>query len=394
MASRPPRGSAALGRRSFLRGFGTLGFAAVGLRGRALRAEGDVQLRQVAAAPGRFMAWPANHGLWHWDGGREILVGHADGPWQEREGHNVGEPQLNVLARSLDGGWTWAREQPDPYVGSAGDRDPTAPPTPIRFDHPDLALRVVAGHAGEGEDRTGRFFLSFDRGRRWRGPFLFPGLAGEPRLAGLRTTSRTSYVVTGPGSLQILMSAQDPALGQHANRLDKPFVAETLDGGRSFRFVSWVVPWSDAYRAVMPATVRLPGGELVTALRRRDPRGPQEASWVDLYVSRDAGRSWSFRSRVGETGAHNGNPPALVLLRNGWLACGYGNRSRRVMLLRLSPDGGRSWGRERVARSNPFDYDLGYPQMVENDRGELVMVYYLATEERPQSYIEAALIRP
>ena len=29
----------------------------------------------VASAPGHYMAWPANNGIWSWDGGKEILVG-------------------------------------------------------------------------------------------------------------------------------------------------------------------------------------------------------------------------------------------------------------------------------------------------------------------------------
>jgi len=140
--------------------------------------------------------------------------------------------------------------------------------------------------------------------------------------------------------------------------------------------------------------VRLPSGELRTALRRRDPRGEDSANWVDLFASADGGRSWSWLSRVGETGLHNGNPPALTLLRDGRLACAYGNRTHRQRLLRTSADGGRSWSEERLIRANPFSSDLGYPQLVQNHRGDLVVIYYLATEERPHSSIEAALLRP
>jgi hypothetical protein len=99
-------------------------------------------------------------------------------------------------------------------------------------------------------------------------------------------------------------------------------------------------------------------------------------------------------SRVGETGNRNGNPAALIRLRDGRLACAYANRSRRQILVRLSADGGRSWAEERVIRTNPFSHDIGYPQMAQNQRGEIVLVYYLATEARPQSYIEAALFMP
>lgn len=351
------------------------------------------RLVSVAAQPGRFLAWPANSGLWRWDGGREILVGYVDGPWVAKEGHQVGDPQEHRLARSLDGGLTWRSETPEPYVGREG--RPLAVVEPIRFDAPDLAIRVVADGPEDPEHRLGRFFVSADRGRRWQGPFRFEGLDRDPQLRGLVLTSRTSTRVLGPSSAQFLLSARDPRLGRFNNRLDKTFVVQSDDGGRSWRVVSWVVPWSDPYRAVMPALVDLGQGRLVAALRRRDPRArPESPSWIDAYGSGDGGRSWRFLSRVDQTGVHNGNPPALALLPDGRLACVYANRSLRTMLLRLSGDGGLSWGPPVLIRSNPFQKDMGYPQLTVNHRGELVAIYYLATARRPQSFIEAALLRP
>ena len=347
----------------------------------------------VAAEPGRFLAWPANNGIWGWDGGRELLVGFHDGPWQEKEGHKVGHPQVQRLARSLDGGRSWQQETPSPYVGREGAPMPLL--KPIRFDDPDLAIRVVADGKGTAQDRLGRFFVSRNRGRSWQGPFRFEGLEGTPELRDLILTSRTAVRPTGANGAQFLLSARDPRLRRHSNRLDKTFVAETRDGGRRFRFVSWVVPWSDPYRAVMPSLVDLGDGRLVVALRRRDPRAPEDTpSWIDAYASGDGGRSWHFLSRVGQTGAHNGNPAALARLHDGRLAATYANRSQRAMVLRLSDDEGRSWGPPLLLRANPSNLDMGYPQMAVNDRGELVVIYYLATAERPHSFLEATVVKP
>ena len=347
----------------------------------------------VAAEPGRFLAWPANNGIWSWDGGRELLVGFHDGPWQEKEGHKVGHPQVQRLARSLDGGRSWQQETPSPYVGREGAPMPLL--KPIRFDDPDLAIRVVADGKGTAQDRLGRFFVSRNRGRSWQGPFRFEGLEGAPELRDLILTSRTAVRPTGANGAQFLLSARDPRLRRHSNRLDKTFVAETRDGGRRFRFVSWVVPWSDPYRAVMPSLVDLGDGRLVVALRRRDPRAPEDTpSWIDAYASGDGGRSWHFLSRVGQTGAHNGNPAALARLHDGRLAATYANRSQRAMVLRLSDDEGRSWGPPLLLRANPSNLDMGYPQMAVNDRGELVVIYYLATAERPHSFLEATVVKP
>lgn len=349
-----------------------------------------LRLVSVAGTPGRFLAWPANHGLWSWDGGREILVGFGEGPWLDRSGHKVGDPQEPRLVRSRDGGHSWQTQISDPFKGR--EQSARVLVQPIRFDAPGLAVRVMAD--GRVDAPLGSFFLSVDRGHRWQGPFRFTGLERAPELRGLLLTSRTSYRITGPSSAQFLLSARDPRLGPHSSRLDKTFVAETRDGGRSWRFLSWVVPWSDPYRAVMPSLVDLGGGRLVAALRRRDPRRhPETSSWIDAYASDDGGRSWRFLSWVDETGVPNGNPPALTRLPDGRLACVYANRTQRRMLLRLSRDDGRSWGPPLAIRANPFEQDMGYPQLTVNHRGELVAIYYLATEKRPHSHLEAVLLQ-
>ncbi len=353
-----------------------------------------ISLQTVVAEEGRFLGWPANQGLWSWDNGRELLVGYVNGPWVDKQdGHKIGSPQNLQLARSLDGGRSWSRQEPDlPFSldGKAGQ-----PAQPIRFDDPDLAVRVLADGGKDADQRLGRFYVSNDRGHHWQGPYRFQGLEQEKSLRGLILTSRTSYLVRGPSSVLFLLSARNPRLGKFNTRLDKTFVAESLDGGLNFRFLSWVVPWSDGRRAVMPSTVDLGEARLVTALRRRDPfAGEQESNWIDAYGSSDGGRSWALLSRVGETGQHNGNPPALTRLRDGRLACAWADRDGQRMLLRLSDDGGYSWGPQRVIRSNPHSFDMGYPQLRQNERGELVLIYYLATDERPHSYIEAALFRP
>jgi hypothetical protein len=348
----------------------------------------------VVAAPDRFLAWPANNGFWSWQAGRELLVGFSDGPWRpEAEGHKVGQPQELRLARSLDGGRSWSVESPPPTLSRIGKPLP-AGPGDLRFDHPDLAVRVVAGDKEGGRGRLGAFHVSTDRGRSWRGPWAFTGLEDTPELAGLRITSRTSVLPQGRDAVVMLLSAQDPSLGRWAGRLDKPFAVRSDDAGRTFRFLGWLVPRKDPYRAVMPSAVDLGGGRFLAALRRRNPRGGEDENWIDLVASDDGGRRWQFRSRVGEAGCCNGNPPALTRLRDGRLACAWADRRRQVMLLRLSDDNGRMWGPERVVRANPHASDMGYPQIGQNDRGDLVILYYLATAERPASFIEASLLRP
>jgi hypothetical protein len=278
-------------------------------------------------------------------------------------------------------------ETPDPFVGRCGEPSVTA--DRVDFGSPGFAMRVRGTGYHGSEDGLGSFFYSYDRGRVWRGPFRFPGLAGIPLLEGAELTPRTDYLVDGPDGCTVFLSAR--SAGKWG--ADRTFCVRTDDGGRSFRFLSWVIPPEDPYRAVMPATVRCSADRLVSALRRRDTAGGD--CWIDVLGSGNNGRSWSFLVRVGETGSHNGNPPALLRMADGRLCCVYGRRSDRRILARLSGDGGASWGPPRILREDYVsveeDQDLGYPRLVQRPDGRLVAVYYWATAERPQQHIAATI---
>jgi hypothetical protein len=87
------------------------------------------------------------------------------------------------------------------------------------------------------------------------------------------------------------------------------------------------------------------------------------------------------------------------VLRDGRIACAYGDRTRGKLYSRLSADGGRTWGDEVVVRDDfqpdKFgDQDFGYPRLVQNGRGELVAMYYWAAKDRPNQFIGATIWRP
>jgi hypothetical protein len=341
--------------------------------------------------------WPANHGVWSWDDG-EILVGFTYGTPTLREGHNIveGGPIYSVLARSVDGGETWAMENPGNFSGDDKPAPIGDPPGGIDFAHPDFVLTVkshiLRAMRGEGES----FYYSYDRGRNWKGAYHFGDLMSEPGLAGQEFTARTDYLAEGRDGCVFFMSARRPS-SRGTIRKDKVFVARTSDGGKSFDFVSWVVGLEDPHRAVMPSTVRCSPTKLVMAVRRRAV--PENTNWIDVYASNDTGGSWSFSSRVNDTGVMNGNPPALVRLRDGRLCCVYGSRSQRSMLAQFSKDDGATWGPEIVLRDeyevDSFgNQDLGYPRLVQRADGRLVAIYYWSTEEQPNLHIAATIWDP
>lgn len=335
----------------------------------------------VYQEPGRFGGWPANNGIWSW--GDEILVGFERAYYQANEhGHSVvpNRPNEQGLARSLDGGETWQLQ--DPGLLAGGIQNAAACPGGIYFEHPDFAMKC-SGNA---------FFISYDRGHAWQGPYLLPDF-------GRRLTARTDYIIQGPESCLFFLSAFEPSV--QAGIKDRAFCAQTTDGGKTFEFLGWMTgnnPPSDpiAVRSVMPSTFRGSQGQLISALRRRydSHQGDQisPSCWIDVYHSFDSGRSWTFLSKVAGTGGWNGNPPSLTRLQDGRLCAAYGCREAPFgMRARLTADDGCTWGEEIFLRGDGRTWDLGYPRMVQRQDGQLVTIYYFTTSENPEQHIAATI---
>lgn len=353
----------------------------------------------VAHDKTKWCAVPANNGgngpIWQW--GSEILIGFTQGEADfTNRFHQVNDdlPQVARLARSLDGGESWQVYAPANYQGAPGCCQEDARPlsAPVDFTQPGFVMRVEGygyhGNAGQ------QWFYSLDKGVTWQGAFTFGALLGHPELKGKQFTSRTGYLVNGPRDCYLFLSVRGQATNSISDT-DKVFLAQTTDGGLSFQFVAWVVPPSDPSRAVMPAPVRLSPTKIVTAVRRRNAN--IASCWIDCYASEDNGASWRFLSRVGETGGHNGNPPAMVGMADGRLCCVFGNRDRGVMLAYFSSDAGQSWGPELIVRdladfqSVSGTRDFGYPRLFQRPDGRLVTTYFWCSPAHPETHIEATL---
>lgn len=355
----------------------------------------------VAYDKSKWCAIPANNGgngpSWQW--GNEILIGYTCGQAQfTGRGHQVDgdKPFVSMLARSKDGGETWQVWKPTGYQGDTGCKMEDAVPLPegIDFTAPGFVMRI------EGYGYHGNFgqqwFYTLDKGESWNGPYTFGNLLKHPELAGKQFTGRTAYLVNGPSDCFLFLSVRDSDCGSKISLAEKVFLAQTTDGGMSFEFVSWIVPLSDPYRAVMPAPVRISENKLVVAIRRRGGG----ICWIDCYYSLDNGKTWSFLSRVANTGLewNNGNPPALIKMTDGRLCCVFGDRDRRIMVAKYSEDEGKTWGPEQVLRDdfqsiNGFP-DLGYPRLFQRPDGKLVAVYFWCSPARPETHIEATIFDP
>jgi hypothetical protein len=343
---------------------------------------------QVYAEPGRFGGWPANHGIWSW--GDEILVGFSAGYYKDLgpKIHNIDrdKPEEYLLARSLDGGSTWNIEHPadkgellpDPRAlhGTLAPGQKEKPwtdcPGGIDFTNPDLAFtaRMSDIHAGPS-----RFYYSVDRGKDWLGPYRLP-LFGQKGIA-----ARTDYIVNGKDDCMLFLTA-----AKENGREGRPLCVRTNDGGKTWKFVSWIADEPSGY-AIMPSTIRLGPNELLTAIRYHDGT----KGWLDTYRSKDDGRSWTYDNRpapdLGE-----GNPASMIRLRDGRVCLTYGCRAVPSGIhARLSSDGGRTWGKEVVLREAAGGRDLGYPRSVQRPDGKIVTVYYFHDQPKSDRYIAATI---
>jgi hypothetical protein len=329
---------------------------------------------------GRFGGWPANNGIWIWEND-EILVGFIRGYYQANDWHHsIDEtrPSLSVLARSMDGGYTWALEDPENFVGD--DVSVKTLKGRINYGHPNFVLRNAGEH----------FYFSYDRGRSWQGVYNYPDFGLED------LTSRTDYLINGPEDCLIFMSAEDERV--EARMQDRTFCARTTDGGQTFSLISWIGE-PETVRAVMPSSARISETRLITALRRRhDDKFPDKPklqhNWIDVYESRDNGQSWHFLSKVAETDMHkrNGNPPSLVRLRDGRICVTYGYRAVPYGIrARISEDNGKSWGGEIHLRDDAKTWDIGYTRSVQRQDGKIVTIYYYSTDRIPEQHIAATV---
>ena len=222
-----------------------------------------------------------------------------------------------------------------------------------------------------------RFYYSLDRGHKWQGPFRL-------KVGDLPIAARTDYIVNGPNDCMIFQTAAKPD-GEEG----RPFCARTTDGGKSWDFVSWINETPDGF-GIMPSTVRVSDTELLSAVRRRSAA----KRWIEVYRSRDDGKSWKLDTppapAVGE-----GNPPSLIRLADGKLCLTYGHRAAPFGIrARLSENDGRTWQAEIVLRNDGGGRDVGYPRSVQRPDGKVVTVYYTHDAAKSDRYVAATIWDP
>ncbi len=266
-------------------------------------------------------------------------------------------------------------------LGPVGGRvNPPMPhPGGIDFTHPDFALLYARTGLRAGAESW--FYTSTDRCLSWNGPFTLQ------MFDQLGIAARTDYLTDGPDAATVFLSAT-----KHDGEEGRVFCARTSNGGRSFEFVSWLREEPTGFD-IMPASLRLDDGAIITALRTRDASGGNDA--IDLMRSDDNGESWSLVSTPAPSTGNGGNPPAMIRLMDGRIYLIYGYRDEPYGIHAvLSDDNGASWNEPVVLRDDGGNHDIGYPRSVQRADGQVVTVYYYNDSPEGERYIAATIWKP
>ena len=324
---------------------------------------------------GRYGGWPANHGLWQW--GDELVVGFQVAWFKHATNDHAidrSKPSDHWQARSLDGGLTWRVENELPFASEKQEKKPAPLAEPIDFTAPDFALMFRFGSMHVGPSW---FYVSNDRCHTWRGPFAFE-VEGVAKVA-----ARTDLVVLGPHDCLMFGSA-----AKADDKEGRVFCARTTDGGRHWKRVALIGDEPSEGFAIMPSTVKLPGGALLTAIRNGKPHND-----ITVWRSDDLGLHWTGLGAA--TDDIGGNPPAMVALKDGRVCLTYGYRRKPSgARARISADEGRTWGPEIILRDDGFTGDLGYPRSVVRPDGKVLTVYYFNGPRDEDRMIQGTIWSP
>jgi hypothetical protein len=351
--------------------------------------------------PDRYAGWPANYGIWAW--GEEIVSGftlgfpNLDGGFHSRDKNR---PLITMQCRSYDGGNSWisdvapllapgggsisAEEHTNETYGpvAGGVHPPVTHPGDIDFGSPYFAM--LLGRTGLLTGAESWFYTSNDKCVTWQGPFRLP------MFDQLGIAARTDYFVnpdSGANRLSLFLTATKPDGGE-----GRIFYAQSETGGKEFRFVSWLREYPEGFD-IMPSSVKLPSGTILTAVRCRTKGGDKD--YIDLFESQDNGLSWSLIANpVPDTGI-GGNPPVLLRFADGRLCLVFGYRNPPFGIYAvLSLDSGLSWSDPVPLRTGGGNHDIGYPRAVQRSDGAVVIVYYFNDRAKSERYIAATIWHP
>lgn len=235
---------------------------------------------------------------------------------------------------------------------------------------------LMSGFGIPPEDATHLAYVcvSTDRARTWSAPVRLPG--GIVRTTGFKyLAGRPSYIIRPDGMLLLFAhgvpgTLEKTDLFHSETSRSHGVVMGSWDGGASWGIIGEIDPASQPCGVIMPYPLQLDDGTILAATRRQYDGYNAHTT---IHESIDGGRTWRFISRANDWGA----PANLVELPDGRILCVYGYRQKPWgVRARLSADRGRTWAEEIVLRDDGGSWDVGYPRTILREDGALVTVYY------------------
>lgn len=316
--------------------------------------------------------------LFHRGEGKMTATYHFMG---DKEAGGKGLASADWPAYSNDGGKTW--QFGDPMIWSDGKPDHATEarrgePGEIHYGYGWGTVKLSNGiRIGYHRDTTSgsydeRGYYRISTGvwtsddTIWHGPFEVT-FAMPHRLGNLYLSPNGVQVSDG----SILVHAYGRILDEQiGGRWWSSLVLKSVDGGRSFQFLSFVgtpalCPWGDEGSSEGDL-VRFPDGELVCITRTGAGGGSGMSMPMLIARSKDDGATWQ-REKMGLNGVN----PQLQLLPNGILCLGFG---RPGTYLSFSADRGKSWNR-RITLGKSGVQTSGYADMVPLASNRIFVIY-------------------
>ena len=160
------------------------------------------------------------------------------------------------------------------------------------------------------------------------------------------------YEPSDPGNVPLFESRDD---GDSFTRIG------TVDESAHRGDTSWALRWQPHLSELPRSSGDLPAGTLMLAANaiRRDGSGRITDQDLQLYASRDGGRTWTYRSSIVRGGGQPSDrlnkgvwEPYIVVLDDGRMVVFYSTEQHKaqgfnqLLAHRVSSDGGRTWGKE------------------------------------------------
>ena len=361
----------------------------------------DAEHTVIYYDPEYFAGMVFNNNFWAFSDG-EILINFTRARCSYKDSYDLWHFVVDgihgeyVTLRSTDGGKTWPLDS----LQSLGTHQsierqvvsglaPEAPSEPLDWTSPDFC--VTAGFGGPPllAQHLGYVQYSRDRGRTWEGPYRMPSMGFE------QVYMKPDYLVRPDGLVLLFVTVgRGPVTPRYNISALFQAVYATTDGGLTWEYLSSIHRTTQDAEYVghfYASPVMMPDGRIVTTQRcfmggaGSKPRGwgaPEGGAyeWTEVFESDDGGRTWRFLSRPNDWGA----PAPMVLLDDGRLLIVYGYRVKPYGIrARTSEDGGRSWGPELILRDDGGSGDLGYPRVVKQPGGKVMVGYWFNTADDP-----------